>query len=79
MKVYYKGKHIPMKNVTWDLMGSCKTLVTREDPGVSFPDCVLKARDEAPLRVAKYLRVKDKTFLQKLGERCPWLKLKDIH
>ena len=56
MRVYNKGKHIPMAEVTWDIMCSSKTLVRwDQDKDVDFPNSVKQARLEAPGKIRKAL------------------------
>ena len=59
MRVYRRGKHISMSELTLDDMGSPWTHVNwDEDKEATFPPAVLRGRNEAPMEIAKALRAK---------------------
>jgi len=66
MRVYRRGKHISMSELTLDDMGSPWTHVNwDEDKEATFPPAILRGRITAPLEIAQALGAK-KSLIAKL-------------
>jgi len=60
MRVYVKGRHIPMAELTWEDMCQNSAFVkTDEDPGVGFPEHIRLAAEAVPREVARLLGYKE--------------------
>lgn len=55
-RVYIKGVKIPIQEVTWECLCDPTTLVTDEDPHLSFTEDVHEARDQAIEQLKKTFR-----------------------